>query len=89
MGVVSMIGYFTETAAVTVQGHSSDNQFALAAVVVRTLTIATSIAGLAAAYLLLIGRNVVDDSGATEVKRLLAILVWAPVLEILGAMHRL
>lgn len=87
--IVSMLGYYPETAAVAARGGASDEKYALAAsairaaVIVPLLILVTSMLPAFAQHLA--GK----DGGVAQLLQLLRILAWVPVLELLGGYPRI
>jgi|SRR5262245_5144722 len=84
IGVISMIGYYPETAAVAARGESDDNRRALAAFAVRALILAALLVLLAAASPFLARYLTRGQDGTTELHRMFLVLSWVPVLECLS-----
>lgn len=84
IGVVSMLGYYPETAAVTARREGTDQQYAIAATGVRIgitvffLTMLWLTFPVVARYLT--GK----DDGAIGLAELLGVLAWMPVLELVS-----
>ena len=84
VGVVSMLGFYPETAAVTVRDEGSHRKYALAATEVRVVVVVVALAVL---WLTLpaIGDYLTGkDDGAAPLRELLGVLVWVPVLELVS-----
>jgi O-antigen/teichoic acid export membrane protein len=84
MGVISMIGFYPETAAVTASGHAGDARYALAASFIRALIIAALLVLLALVFPLLAHRLTDGEGGAEQMRQLLVVLALLPVLELIG-----
>ena len=84
MGVVSMIGFYPETAAVTASGNAGDNRYALAASIIRALIIAALLALLALVFPPLAHRLTSEEGGAEQLRQLLWVLALLPVLELIS-----
>jgi O-antigen/teichoic acid export membrane protein len=84
VGVISMLGFYPETAAVAAQEPGSDWEAALAAFVLRTALIACLLIAV-----LLFGSPLCryltgQDHGVRAMQALLRILIWVPVLELIS-----
>jgi len=84
-GVISMIGYYPETAAIAARGETDHNRRALAALTLRILLLASLLVLLAVSFPLLAHYLIGGSASATEFRRLVLLLSWAPVLECLSA----
>jgi PST family polysaccharide transporter len=87
VGIISMLGYYPETAAVAARGRGRDEDYALAASAIRAVIIPLLI--LVTLALPFLGEYVgAKDSGLIQLKQLFGILVWAPLLELLSGYPR-
>ena len=84
MGVISMVGFYPETAAVTAAGTASDSRYALAASVIRALIIAALLALLALVFAPLASGLTSEAGGAAQLRRLLMVLALLPALELIS-----
>jgi PST family polysaccharide transporter len=84
VGVISMIGYYPETAAVAARGESDHNSLALAALIIRGFIIAVLLVLLAAAFAPVADYLIGGAEGRAQFRELLLVLAWAPVLECLS-----
>ena len=84
MGVISMVGFYPETAAVTASGQACDSKYALAASVIRALLIAALLALLALAFSGLAHRLTSEEGGAEQLRQLFIVLALLPVLELIS-----
>ena len=85
IGVVSMLGFYPETAAITARGDEGESQFAIAAAGIRAVILGCSLATLWLAFSpvarYLIGNDV---TGAGPLRELVLVLAWMPVLELVS-----
>ena len=84
VGVISMIGYYPETAAVAARGESDHADYALAAVVIRGCVVAVLLVLLAATFGRVADYLIGGPEGRSSFRQLLSILFWAPILECLS-----
>jgi len=83
-GMISMLGYYVETACVITQGDATDGQYALAGLLMRSVVVALLIAatfGLLKISQRYLGFNHQD---LTQLQAVLRVLVWMPVCELLS-----
>ncbi|HEV8483947.1 MAG TPA: oligosaccharide flippase family protein, partial [Blastocatellia bacterium] len=84
IGVVSMLGFYPETAAIAARGEEGESQYAFAAAGIRAAILACSLAtiwlGFSAVARYLTG----NDNAAGPLRELLFVLAWMPVLELLS-----
>ncbi len=85
MGVISMIGFYPETAAVTASGPASDGKYALAASIIRAAILAALLALLALVFQPLAHRLMEEEGGAEQLRQLLLVLALLPVLELISS----
>lgn len=88
IGVVSMIAYYTETAAVAARDVDASEQYALASVVIRIGAIALLLASVMAAFPILSQYLFGKESGAGPLRDLLGVLTWVPILELASGYPR-
>src|SRR5262249_228861 len=81
VGVISMIGYYPETAAVAARGERDHADYALAALVVRGCVIVVLLVLLAATFPRVADYLSGGAEGRSAFRQLLSILSWAPILE--------
>src|SRR5215471_9984715 len=81
IGVISMLGYYPETAAVASRGDSDDNGHALAALMVRSSLIVALLGLLAMGFPLVAHYLTGGPEGATQIRQLVSVLSWGPILE--------
>jgi O-antigen/teichoic acid export membrane protein len=84
IGLISMIGYYPETAAVAARGESNDNSHALAAMMVRSVLVAALIGLLVVTFPVVANYLIGGPNGTTEFRHLMLVLLWAPILECLS-----
>src|SRR5262249_4962546 len=84
IGVISMIGYYPETAAVAVRAEGDANSHALVAMIVRSVLVVALLAVLAVAFPMVAHYLVGGPNGATELRQLMLVLLWAPIVECLS-----
>ena len=84
IGVVSILGFYPETAAIAASSKSGDDQFALAAACVRTVILAVSLALLATFFSGVAGYLTSDAAAAPPLRNLVLVLAWQPVIELLN-----
>ncbi len=83
-GVVSMIGYYPETAAVAARGNYGDSDYALAASIIRACVIVCLLCAAALTFSPLAELLLGKEANANQLRQLLAILLCMPVLELIG-----
>ncbi|HEY3137907.1 MAG TPA: oligosaccharide flippase family protein [Blastocatellia bacterium] len=84
IGVISMLGFYPETAAVAARGGRSDHQYAFAATEVRAVIIALSLALLWLTFPVVAHYLTGKEDAAIPLRQLLGVLAWMPVLELLS-----
>ena len=85
IGVVSMLGFYPETAAITARSDEGDSQFAIAAAVIRAAILAGSLATLWLAFSVVARYLIANDAtGIGPLRELVLVLVWMPVLELVS-----
>src|SRR5215469_11346780 len=84
IGVISMIGYYPEIAAVAARGSSEHNRYALAALTLRAVVVASLLSAAALTLPMLAKHLVGNDQAIDDFRKLLAILIWIPILEWVG-----
>jgi PST family polysaccharide transporter len=85
IGAVSMLGFYTETAAVTASGARGDGAYAFSATVIRAALIGSLLIGILTGFSLLTSLLVVSQPAAGELGSLLQILILIPIFEVLGS----
>ncbi len=88
VGVISMIGYYPETAAVAARGDGDHEEYAVASVVVRALVIALLLASLAIGFPLAAHYLTGSEGGAVPLRELIIVLALAPLLETISGYPR-
>jgi O-antigen/teichoic acid export membrane protein len=81
VSLISMIGYYPEVAAVAAREKGHDGQFALAASVIRAGLLAVLLTLAALSLPALAEYLAGKDGGSAQLRGLLAILCWSPLLE--------
>lgn len=84
IGVVSMLGFYPETAAITARSEGTNQQYALAA---TTMRIGITVVFLTVLWLTfpVVARYLTGkDDGAIPLRELLGVLAWVPVLELVS-----
>jgi O-antigen/teichoic acid export membrane protein len=84
IGVVSMLSFYPETAAIAARGEEGDGQFAIAAAGIRAGILACSLATLWLAYSAVAGYLTGNDVAAGPLRELVLVLAWMPVLELVS-----
>lgn len=87
--VVSMLGYYPETAAVAARGGASDEKYALAASSIRAAVIVPLLILVTSALPLFAQHLTGKDGGAAQLQQLLRVLAWVPIFELLGGYPRI
>lgn len=88
IGVISMLGYYPETAAVAARGRARDEDYALIAFVIRAVVVISLLILVTLTLPLFAQYLVGEDSGLFHLSQLLRILVWVPVFELLSGYPR-
>lgn len=88
VGIISMIGAYPEIAAVTARGDEDDNKYALAAVAIRGAAITLLIASVLLCLPAAAGYLTEKEVGGGEMRALLAVLLFVPVIELIGSYPR-
>ncbi|MEK6406912.1 MAG: oligosaccharide flippase family protein [Acidobacteriota bacterium] len=84
IGVVSMLGFYAETAAIAARGEEGEIQYAFAAAGIRAAILAGSL-GLIWLTFSAIARYLTgNDDSAGPLRELLLVLAWMPALELLS-----
>ena len=84
IGVVSILGFYPETAAVAASGDEDDGQYAFAATSVRFIILALSFAALGSSFSAVVHYLTGDDTASAPLRNLVWVLAWLPVLELLS-----
>ncbi len=84
IGVVSMLGFYPETAAVAAGGEGNHSKYALAATAIRASVLALSLSVLFLAFSFLAHRLTEDDSSTGPLRSLVGVLVWVPLIELIS-----
>lgn len=84
IGVVSMLGFYPETAAIAARGEEHESQFALAASGIRAVILACSLAALWLAFSAVARYLTGNDAATGPLRELLLVLGWMPVLELVS-----
>ena len=85
MSVVSMVGYYPETAAVTAKGNAADAVYALLATLLRAVLIGALMLAILFAYPVLSSLVVGGEQYSGDLKSLLLVLIWVPAFEMLSS----
>ena len=88
VGIISMIGAYPEMAAVTARGDEDDNKYALAAVAMRGAAITLLLVSVLASLPAMAGYLAEKEVAAGEMRELLGILIFVPVLELVSGYPR-
>jgi len=88
VGIISMIGFYPEIAAVTARGEADDNEYALSALAIRTAVIALLIISVLLSLPALAGYLTGKEAGSGEMRALLSVLLFVPVLELISGYPR-
>lgn len=88
MAVISMMGYYPETAVIVSREEGSDERCAAATVVIRGTVVGMLIVALMALYPHMAGRLAGKEGGQAELRGLLVVLAWMPLLETIGSYPR-
>jgi O-antigen/teichoic acid export membrane protein len=88
IGVISMLGYYPETAAVAARGSRRDEEYAMAASLNRAIIIVPLLILVALSLPLFAGYLAGQDGGVIQLQQLIRILVWVPIFEILAGYPR-
>jgi PST family polysaccharide transporter len=88
VGVISMIGYYPETAAVAARGGEDHEKHALAAVGIRAVVLAVLLVFLTFAFPPMAHYLIGTESGSDPLRLLLTVLVWMPILELTAGYPR-
>ena len=88
VGIISMIGYYSETASVAARGEGDHEEYAVASVIVRALVIAVLLASLMIAFPLAVHYLTGSEGGAVPLRELIVVLAWVPLLETIGSYPR-
>src|SRR5215510_2143156 len=83
-GVVSILGFYPETAAVAASGDECEGQFALAAACVRAVILAFSFAALGLFFSQVAYYLTSHNSASVPLGHLILVLAWLPVIELLS-----
>lgn len=82
IAVISIVGFYPETAAVAARGSGTGNTYAIAATAIRAIALCGLIAGFYLTFQLLAVYLTGKDGGASELTALVSILIWSPVVEL-------
>src|SRR5215813_11752204 len=82
IGVVSILGFYPETAAVAASDKEDEGQFAFASACVRAVILAFSFAVLGFSFSAVAHYLTGDESASTPLRNLVLVLVWLPVIEL-------
>lgn len=88
MALISMIGYYPETAVIVSRAEGTDERYAAATVVIRGTVVALLLVSLVALYPLMAARLTGKEGGLAELRELLVVLAWMPLLETIGSYPR-
>ncbi len=88
IGIISMIAYYPETAAVTARGEELSDQFAIASVAIRAVVIASLLGCMMVAFPLLSKGLLGKEGGDGPLRELLGVLAWVPILELASGYPR-
>jgi len=88
MGVISMIAYYPETAAVAMRCEERDEKLAAASVVLKSIVVTLLIALMLLTFPVLAEYLTGKEGGGRELRQLLLVLSWTPLLELLGCYPR-
>lgn len=88
IAVISMLGYYPETAAVAARRETSDEKYALAAFIIRAVVVISLLILVTLTLPLFAERLAGRDGGVIQLQQLLGILVWVPVFELLSGYPR-
>src|SRR5215471_17557525 len=84
IGVVSILGFYPETAAVAASGKEDEGQFAIAAACVRAVILALSFAVLSIFFSAVAHYLTGDNSASAPLRHLVLVLAWLPAIELLS-----
>jgi PST family polysaccharide transporter len=84
IGVVSMLGFYPETAAIAARGEERESQFAVAASGIRAAILVSSLALLWLAFSAVARYLIGNDGAAGPLRELVLVLAWMPVLELVS-----
>src|SRR5215469_12690367 len=84
IGVISMIGYYPEIAAVAARGSSEHNRYALAALTLRAAVIGSLVSVVLLTIPTLAKYLIGNSQDIDDFRKLLSISIWIPILECLG-----
>ena len=88
IGVISMIAYYPETAAVAARDAEASDQYAIASVAIRAGAIALLLASVMAAFPILSQYLLGKESGGGPLRDLIGVLAWVPILELASGYPR-
>jgi O-antigen/teichoic acid export membrane protein len=84
IAVISIVGFYPETAAVAARGTGTDNKYAIAATAIRATVLCVLILLFRLTFHVLAVYLTGKDDGASELGALVSILIWSPVAELAG-----
>jgi O-antigen/teichoic acid export membrane protein len=84
IAVISILGFYPETAAVAARGAGTDNKYAIAATAIRAIVLCVLILVFRLTFHVLALYLTGKDDGASELGALVGILIWSPVAELAG-----
>lgn len=84
IAVISIVGFYPETAAVAARGNGTDHKYAIAATAIRAIVLCVLILLFKLTFHLLAVYLTGKDDGASELAALVSILIWSPVAELAG-----
>jgi O-antigen/teichoic acid export membrane protein len=88
VGIISMIGYYPEMAAVTARGEDDDQKYALAALATRAAIITLLLVSVLISLPALAGYLTEKEVGSNEIRALLGVLLFVPLLELISGYPR-
>lgn len=83
VGVVSMLSFYPETAAITARGGESESRYAFASSVIRASILAVALAAIWLSFSW-IARHLTGNDNVGPLRDLVLVLMWMPLLELLG-----
>ena len=84
IAVISIVGFYPETAAIAARGNATDNKYAVAATAIRAIVLCGLILLFRMTFHVLAVYLTGKDDGASELGALVGILIWSPVAELAG-----
>jgi len=88
VSLISMIGYYPETAAVVGRGSEGHEKYGIASVAIRALVTLTVFIVVALVFPRAAGLLTGEDGGTQSLRELIAVMAWVPILELVSAYPR-